>query len=292
MFLLLFGVLNAQATTGLAWAWTVDQPVRYHLEAVVEAPRGQYWAAEHNTVARTTRAMVRLDVSCSAAEVGRSAFDVDCQLNSVKFSGRALPGEEEALAKILEQNEASLEGKAVRLRIGVDGRVKKLDLVGIDTKNSNLAVVFEQVRWMLRRAFTPMDIKLPKKGDDKNKKWSQKGSPMVFELATGQGTSGGVVLKHQVSSSDDDTARIESRGRASVVDGAMMEAGTSSMLRITAKGTAQFNTKLGVLDWAQMGTEADYSTSNMEGLSTLKPSQFSAIISRVTPEGVRLEPIP
>ena len=71
-----------------------------------------------------------------------------------------------------------------------------------------------------------------------------------------------------------------------------MEAGTSSMLRVTAKGNAQFNTELGVLDWAQMGTESDYSTSNLEGLGKLRPSQFSAIISRVTADGTRLEPTP
>ena len=292
MFLLLFGALSAHATTGLAWTWSTDQPVHYHLEAVVEAPRGQLWVAEQNTVARTTRSMVRLDVSCSATEAGKSGWDVNCLLDSVKFNGRALPGEKEALAKILDQNEKALAGKSVRLRMGTDGRVKKLDLVGIDTKNSNLAVVFEQIRWMLRRAFTPMDLKLPKKGDDRGKKWSQKGSPMVFELATGQGTAGGVALKHEVSAAEGPAVRIKSNGRASVADGGTMEAGTSSMLRVMAKGHAQFNTELGVLDWAQMGTESDYSTSNLEGLGKLRPSQFSAIISRVTADGTRLEPTP
>lgn len=292
MLLILLSVLSANATTGLAWTWSTDQPVKYHLQTVVDAPRGQMWSAEINTVARSTRTMVQVDVSCSASAASKSLWDVDCSLDNAKFTGRALPGEEESLRKIFEQNERYLDGKSVRLRMGTDGRVKKLDLVGIDTKNSNLAVVFEQIRWMLRRAFTPMDLKLPKKGDDKNKKWSQKGSPLVFELAGGQGTAGGIALKHKVSKVDDGVARIVSSGRASVAEGPTLEAGTSSMLRITAEGSAQFNTELGILDWAQMATDADYSTSNMEGLGTLRPSQFSTIISRVTVDGTRLEPTP
>ena len=292
MILFLLGVLSAQATTGLAWTWSTEQPVKYSLEVLVEAPRGQLWAAENNAVARTTRSMVRLDVSCSAERAGKSDWSVDCGIDSVKFSGRALPGEEDALKRILTQNEAHLQGKSVRLRMGSDGRVKKLDLVGIDTKNRYLAVVFEQVRWMLRRAFTPMDLKLPKNGDDKDKKWRQRGSPLVFELAGGQGTAGGVALKHEVSASSDGTARIVSKGRASVAEGPSLEAGTNSMLRIKAEGAAQFNTELGILDWAQIGTVADYGTSNFEGLGQLKPSQFSAIISRTTADGTRLEPMP
>ena len=292
MFLFLFGVLSAEATTGLAWTWSVDQPVNYHLEAVVETPRGQLWVAENNTVARTTRSMVRLEVSCAAEKASKSDWIVDCGIDSANFSGRALSGEEEALKRILEQNEAHLQGKSVRLRMGADGRVKKLDLVGIDTKNSYLAVVFEQVRWMLRRAFTPMDLKLPKNGDDKDKKWRQRGSPLVFELAGGQGTAGGVALKHEVSVAKGSTARIVSKGRAAVAEGPSLEAGTNSMLRIKAEGSAQFNTEFGILDWAQIGTDADYGTSNFEGLGSLKPSQFSAIISRVSADGTRLEPVP
>ena len=213
MILFLLGVLSAQATTGLAWTWSTEQPVKYNLEVLVEAPRGQLWVAENNDVARTTRSMVRLDVSCSAERAGRSDWSVDCGIDSVNFSGRALPGDEDALKRILTQNESHLQGKSVRLRMGADGRVKKLDLVGIDTKNRYLAVVFEQVRWMLRRAFTPMDLKLPKNGDDRDKKWRQRGSPLVFELAGGQGTAGGVALKHEVSTVSDGTARIVSVGR-------------------------------------------------------------------------------
>ena len=292
MLIFLLGVLNAHATTGLAWTWSVDQPVKYNLEAVVDAPRGQRWVAENNTVARTTRSMVRLDVTCSAERAGKSDWSVDCAIDSVKFSGRALPGEEKALERILTQNEAHLEGKSVRLKMGADGRVKKLDLIGIDTKNRYLAVVFEQVRWMLRRAFTPMDLKLPKNGDDKDKKWRQKGSPLVFELAGGQGTAGGVALKHEVSAATNDTARIASKGRAAVTEGPALEVGTNAMLRIKAEGTTQFNTELGIIDWAQIGTEAEYGASNFEGIGSLKPSKFSAIISRVRPDGTRLDPAP
>ncbi len=89
-----------------------------------------------------------------------------------------------------------------------------------------------------------------------------------------------------------EAGRREEGWRAAVAEGPSLEAGTNSMLRIKAEGSAQFNTEFGILDWAQIGTDADYGTSNFEGLGSLKPSQFSAIISRVSADGTRLEPVP
>jgi hypothetical protein len=292
MILLLLSALGAHAATGLVWNWPADQAVVYHMETMIEAPRGQVWSAENNTVARSTRALIRLEVACTADAAGKSGWTVNCSLNSVKFSGQPFAGDKEKLNKIMAANEAHLSGKSVRFKMGSDGRVKKFDIIGLDTRNSRLATVYEQIRWMLRRAFTPLDLKLPKKGDDRGKKWGQKGSPMVFELMSGQGTAGGVALKHKVAKEEGGAIRIVTDGRAAIADGATMEAGTSSLLRVHAKGAAQFNTEWGVLDWAQIGTESDYSSSNLQGLSHLRPAQFSTILSRVTADGTKLEPVP
>lgn len=292
MLTLLLSLLSAHAATGLTWTWRSAQPTTYRLETVIESPRGQSWVAEHNAVARSTRAMLRMEVSCVPEPSSTERWAVSCDLTAVDIRGKALPGEEAELERILGESVALLSGKSVRLEMGRRGGIRELDLKGIDTTNSRLAAVIEQSRWMVRRAFAPLDLVLPKSGDDKGKVWRQKGSPMAFELASGRGTAGGVVLKHRVQSVEGERVQIETTGRAAVVDGATMEAGTSSMLRLTATGRSQFNTVLGVLDWAQLGTDSGYAASNLEGLSHLRPPKFSSIVSRVNSEGETLDPTP
>jgi len=145
---------------------------------------------------------------------------------------------------------------------------------------------------MIQRAFTPFDLQLPKKGDDKGKKWSQKGSPMVFQQSGSEGTAGGVSLKHKVASRDGETVRVESSGRAAVIPGNTVEMGTNSMLRINSTGNTQFNTALGLMDWALVSTDSDHAVSNMAGLSMVKPDSFKVSLGRISESGALLKPPP
>ena len=115
---------------------------------------------------------------------------------------------------------------------------------------------------------------------------------MAMELMTSQGTSGGVVMKHQVSRVEDSLARIETTGRGTVSEGSMMEAGTSSMIHITVEGQSQFNTTLGLLDWSQVATQTSFSTSNLGSFSSTAPASHSSWAGRVDQAGVQLEPTP
>ena len=72
----------------------------------------------------------------------------------------------------------------------------------------------------------------------------------------------------------------------------MMEAGTSAMIHLTAKGRSQFNTALGVLDWSEVATEASFSASNLGSFSNNKPASHSSWAARVDEAGVRIEPEP
>ncbi len=113
---------------------------------------------------------------------------------------------------------------------------------------------------------------------------------MVFEISGTEGTAGGVALKHKVASRDGDVVQVESTGRAAVIPGNAIEVGTNSMLRINATGNSQFNTAVGVLDWAEISTDTDHSTSNMAGLTKAKPDSFKVSISRIGDNGALLKP--
>ena len=273
----------------LAWSWDKSESVKYRLETTLVAPQGQTWPAENNLVARVTETRAKLEVDCSGALDGK-LWLVTCSLGQVELSGIPLIGKEDVMKTVFKEYAAEIEGKTVSFRMGPDGKVRRFDLKGVSTRNSDHGEVIDGLRQILRRAFTPFDLQLPKSGDDKGKKWSQKGSPMLFEVMTSQGTAGGVSLKHVVSAREEDAVHIESNGRAAVVDGATIEGGASSMIRISAKAKSQFNTALGVLDWGQVDTQSDHSASNMQGLSKDGPPRFSAQIGRIGDDGAVLKP--
>ena len=281
----------AVADGNLFWKWPEGASVRYHLETVVDAPQGRVWFAEQNEVARATRQMLVMDVSCSGVPSGKR-FKVECLIEEATLRGKAVPGEQELLTSIMEADQVRIKGTTVTLNVGPDGRIRSMDLKGSGTPNGRMAKIMENLRQMVRRAFSPLDVQLPKRGDDKGKKWSQKGTPMAMELMTNQGTSGGVVMKLQVSGTDGSMVRIETTGRGTVSEGSMMEAGTSAMIHLTAQGRSQFNTGLGVLDWSEVATKASFSASNIGSFSNMKPPSHSSWAGRVDEAGVRVEPVP
>lgn len=281
----------ASAEPGLAWAWKPGEPVRYHMETLIESPSGYMWFAEDNQHARSVRSIIIVEVTCEAQPAGK-LWQIDCVVDEIAFRGAAVPGEEAKLAKILPENEARMKGKTVRFRMGADGRIRKFEFKGFDTRNSRLATIIDGLRQQLRRAFTPLDLQLPKKGDDQGKKWSQKGSPMIFELMGSQGTAGGLKLKHHVERRSVHRARILTDGYATVSSGLNMEAGPSSLIRITAAGRTQFNITTGLIDWAEVTTRSEYGASNFDGLGGAGPSSFSGWLGRIDAEGNHLQPQP
>lgn len=281
----------AMADGNLVWKWPEEAPVRYHLETVVDAPQGRVWLAERNEVARATRQMLILDVTCRGTLSGKR-YRVECLMDDAVLRGKAVPGEEALLKSIMEADQSRLKGAVVVLSVGQNGRIRTLDMQASGSSNARVTQIMENLRQMVRRAFSPLDVQLPKRGDDKGKKWSQKGTPMVMELMTNQGTSGGVVMKHQVSKIAESVVRIETTGRGTVAEGAMMEAGTSTMIHLTAKGRSQFNTAVGVMDWSTVETQASFSASNLASFSSMKPASHSSWAGRVDEAGIRLEPVP
>ena len=277
----------ALAADGLVWTWNAGQPVRYHLQTTVETPATHFWYGTREKEVRATHQTLSVQVSCSGAVEGKK-WAVHCPIESVEIRGQGVPDETADLRMVMDQSVALLEGKSVQLIMGSDGRIKKLELKGIDVTDSRVGIMAENLRQMLRRAFAPMDMQLPKDGQDKGKPWRQKGAPLAVSLFGDQGTSGGVVMKRRVVSADGAQVSMAMEARGSMALGATMEEGTLSILRVNCDGRSGFNTDLGVLDWAQVTTRSAYGTSNLGALSGVPPSRFSSKLARVLPDGSML----
>ncbi len=281
-------LLSNALAADLVWDWSQKEPVRYHLETMVETPRSHMWLSEKNEQVRMTKNHMTMDVACTGTQAGRN-WDVRCSIESVSLHGVAVPGDEEAQERVLAASVGLLDKKDIHLKVGADGRIRKLDIVGVYADDSRMGAMIEGLRQMLRRVFAPMDLQLPNNGDPKGKEWKQKGSPLALELLTAQGTSGGVIMKHRVISERSGGVLYQTEGRGSVAEGSNMEAGTTSFMKVTTEGRGEFNTALGVLDWAEVRTKADYSASALNALTGVGAYSYSGWLVRVHADGTRVE---
>ena len=280
----------AMANGPMVWKWSPTASVSYHLETVVDTPRGRRWYAEENESARATKQMLLMDITCVGEPKGKKAT-VSCDLTSVEFRGAAVPGEEETLAAIMAHDAKRLQGSKLILGVRNDGRILSMDLdSGVPLKTSRSGQIMGGLRQMIERAMAPLDVQLPKDGVDKGKAWKHKGMPLSMKLMTDQGTSGSVSMKHRVTRTEGGVVRLESTGRGTVAEGAMMEQGTSTMMHVTGSGRAAFNTAVGAMDWSEVAGESTYAAANLEGIVSKQRSSFSSWAARVDESGNRIEP--
>ena len=277
------------ATDGLVWSWDESKPVRYQLETSVETPATHTWYGLRAKEIRAIRQTMELGVTCVGTQEGKR-WAVNCSLDAVRIRGQGVPGEEAELQEVMDQSVALIAGKSLQIIMGPHGRIKKVELKGVDVNDGRVGIIAENLRQMIRRTLAPMDLQLPKDGSDHDKAWRQKGSPLAVSLFGDQGTSGGVMMKHQVAGVDGDSVRLVTEARGSMALGAMMESGTTPILRVDSRGRSAFDTNSGVLDWGEVTTGSAHGSANLDALSGIPPSSFYSRMYRVLPDGTHRVP--
>lgn len=239
----------AHATEGLAWQWD-GKSVQYLARAEVKLPEILWALAEQNTEARL--AVVRLDVvaTCTPEDTTKKGWMVVCNIDDVQLAaapilsdiGRALP--------ILDEYDERLLGSTVHLNMNADGRIKSVGLGGWEPTNRRLVDQQETLRLLMARAFAPLDLQLPKKGDDKGKPWRQT-TPLAFQFPGRQGTMGSAVVDHAVSGGSGDVVEVVSRGGGMLGSGEMVAVGDKEqpkhLYEMTMASSATFDTATGVM---------------------------------------------
>jgi len=289
MLLVLWWIGAAQAAS-LVPSWP-DSPVRYHLETLIETPRSYLHVGRNNLQSRATRHGVRADVTCRGS-LDKKRWGVDCSLDEVAFGGHAPGDDAEALKAIFAQYKEMLSGASVSLTITDTGRVSAMKLVGPTKSDARTGQMLETLHLFLRRLFSPLDLQLPKNGDDKGKKWRHRGAPMALELLTRYGTAGGIVLEHQVTGRTDALVDVSSSGRGSVTSGDTLEAGAGSLMRIESTGRGQLDSASGLIVWREIATQAKYTVSAYDTGSQRRDYAHTAWAGRIGEDGDVVTPPP
>jgi hypothetical protein len=169
--------------------------------------------------------------------------------------GRLLP--------ILVEADDALTGATVQFLFGRDGRVRDVELVGLHMKadDRRSAEREEGLRLLMVRTFAPLDLQLPRKGDDGGKgAWRQKES-LIFGFPSGVGALGSASIGHEIAEVTGDLIDLRSTGHGVIGAGdSVAVAGTervANMYDMRMEGTARFDRATGRLlsrDYTARGT--------------------------------------
>lgn len=257
---LLLLLRTAQAEELLVPRW--DQPVRYHAEALISTPNGMLYYAKQNLDASVTSTEILVEMACSGRPDGKG-WAVDCVLDTVRIGGSPYPGDQADFDAIAAEYAGNLTGATVELQVAADGRITNVGLVGAERVDERMATILESQRQILRRAFAPLDLALPKNGIVKEK-WKHKGTPLLFELFTSYGTTGGSAFSHELKGPVGPSTAIESSGRANVSTGLDLEVGAGQIVNMIGGGAGRFDANSGQTLWRELSVTGELTAESVQ----------------------------
>jgi hypothetical protein len=258
MLWMILSVGLAQAE-GLQWNWG-DAPVRYRTEALVGTPAGYPIKGEKNVEARATHLAISMDSSCLASPL-KKGWSVDCTVERVALEAAAFPGEQAEMDVIMAEYGQLLTGSVVQLSLRTDGRIRSLDLEGVSKKSDRHADIHETLRQLLRRAFSALEVQMPK--DPADTSWKHRGSPLSFGLMSAHGTSGGVRYEYERAGQVAGTTVIEGFGRGNVMTGLGAEAEVGSIMNLIVSGRARFDEAAGLIAHSEVSVTGELSAGSL-----------------------------
>ena len=195
-----------------------------------------------------------LNTMCSPdGPPGKKNVIVRCSIDDVRLVAAPVRSEVGRLIPILDEMDAALLQATVELTLTRDGRLRGLSLQGMDDRLRRLREIQEALRQVMLRAYSSLDMALPKKGDDEGRTWRDATSRSMG-FVTNTGTYGKAELSSKVVAQEGDIVQIDTQGHGVMVpgddqavmtpEGAMVPR-TKDNYDMTHRGTTRFDTANG-----------------------------------------------
>lgn len=300
--MLLLSVVSFALAGDLAVRWDPAQNVRYRAESHIDVPSGVTFLNTATYSARALSIDISMDLDCKG-EAARKGWEVVCDVSAPKISGKAAQGEQEALDRAMQENAEILDKAQVKLEIGEDGRLNTVSLTGLEQTDERMGYIRELLRQLVRREVAPLDLQMPKEGDDQGKSWKQTGTPLAVELlstaaptwsGTGRGqapisggVAGGLALKNAVAARVGSAVAINTEGEGNV--SVFVTDSRTVFANVVVSGQGRLDTEHGQIAWRQISASAHDSTGGPFHTAAAGYSHTSAI-ARINPDGTREGP--
>lgn len=243
----------AHATSGLEWQWDEAERV-YHILGEVQLPELVWLRAFNNKEVRLSGFRLELMTTCKAAEAaGKKAWEVHCRIDDVSLQAVRFPGDPPGTTdEILVEWDERLTGKHVELLWRKDGRIRDVGWVDLVRRNRRDGENIEVMRQLMVRAFAPLDLELPKKGDDGGTGAWDQGDTLLLTLPSSGGTVGGTQVTHTIAAEKDGVVKVGTAGEGTIsnaqsIDTTAGQANLANTYKMTLRGEAMFDTGQGHL---------------------------------------------
>lgn len=247
----------------LVWRWTPGQAVRYHAESLLTTPASPTYfePGNGNEDVGASQVEIVLDLSCVGAAKSKG-FDVLCDIEKARLGGIATRNEQVSLDRIFAAYGALLEAGSVQITQLTDGRITGVDLEGVPNPNARSSEILNVLRQIVRRAVTPLDLQLPKNGDDDGKPWKQTGSPLAAEAYGATGATGGLKLLNEIGAPQAGRVSIQTSGGGNLMLSRRdIEVGELVNLVVAADG--RFDGAAGTLAYRSLSTSMEAIGANV-----------------------------
>jgi hypothetical protein len=239
---------GAQAASGLVWKWEEGQGRRFLVRSTVEMPEPIDFFGKLNSDARISKFTLTMVLSCvQEAKLGRAGWLLRCDIDAAGLQALPLPAHVGQVGPIAEQWADVLQDEAwLQIVQRPDGKLKSVDLEGVDKSNDRFQRVAEWMRQMCMRAIAPLDVHLPRKGELEGDAWLQTAG-IAFAAPSFTGGIGAVRWTHRIQSTDGSIVSWVDRGEGTIQPGGESVDSTLMTLAMTLDGSARFDTALGAL---------------------------------------------
>ncbi|MGC6493425.1 MAG: hypothetical protein ACON5B_11360 [Myxococcota bacterium] len=251
----------------LLWDWSDGVVRRYLLRSQLDLPEAIPMFASVNTDTLVTSVTTTLVVDCFATErISKKLWSLRCDIKDAAFSAvaiRASNGFVEDVAR--EWSEvASQEGAHLQITQRTDGKLVLIDLEGVPKSRRRLQLIHGIMRLLMVRSLAPLDVHMPKNGDDRGAgAWVQKSSHALAYPSL-QGSAGGIKLTQTVRQREGGVLTIETVGRGSVSSGdEISEAVNRNTFIVDMNGSAVFDANVGAITEAQYVAEGRPTASSV-----------------------------
>jgi hypothetical protein len=283
--------LPASATTGLAWQWEEDETRQYVVRADVHLPGGRPMFAEKNIDAYFTRAKVVLLLSCAPkATMGKKGWLMKCDIDDAALSAEPLPNSIGLVEQVIpEWTNVWINDAWVEFNLTRDGRVRSIDLEGVDKSIRRKQFIWESMRQLMVRALAPFNLQLPKKGDDKGYGYWVQQDHIGLTLPSNQGSLGGVNVIQKLTELPDlpeNVSFIVSHGEGTIATGE--EVGDVSIRNsygMVLDGSGRFDREAGVLLESQFYAEGRATASSTQAEAGLNAGYYQTSYVQLLAEG-------
>ena len=268
---------TSHATTGLAWQWGEEEVRQYMVLSDLRMPGPTRMVAEQNADAYFSGIQLAMVMSCSPDYLtGKTGWSMRCKIESAKVNAIPSANSADITPEIAKDWEGHLNGDAsLTFAFKTDGKLNRVDLEGIDISNPRTRDVQQAMRRIAIRAISPLNLQLPRKGDDKGKGVWKQADTLVMRYPTELASVGGASARHTL---DGDTITTAGRGVVEVSEG-------GATFDMAMEGISTFDRERGVMLRSQVSVTGTPTAGSAYGETANAARYQQATVIQLVPEG-------